>query len=40
MHVLVCMCSNVRQFSQLNQTLSFHSGSMFIRWPCFVSHNL
>ena len=33
----VCICSNVRQFQQVLWT---NIGSVFIGWPCFVSHNL
>ena len=42
MHVLVCICSNVRQFSQLMQkkkTQLSPCGSIVLVWPCFVGHN-
>ena len=37
MHVLVCICSNVRQFQSMLWT---NIGSVFVAWPCFVSQNL
>ena len=37
MHILVCICSNVRQFQSM---LWINIGSVFVAWPYFVSHNL
>ena len=37
MHVLVYICSNVRQFQSDHP---IHIGSLFIAWPYFVSHDL
>ena len=37
MHVVACICSNVRQFQSKLWT---KIGSVFVAWPCFVSQNL
>ena len=37
MHVLVCICSNVRQFQPMPWT---NIGSVFVAWPCSVRQNL